>query len=238
MPKTALIRRTIAALDGATDPSSIHLVYHSDVVSDFSSIGDVINAIVTNFSTPPTGHAHAADEYLSSVMDNSSAAVTYEVYDITTHLDGSPAGAPVAISTHGRGTSISTRNLPDGVAATVSYRADYGTDVEFAPGARPRARDRNRFYFGPLNLSAISDDSITHRTKLDGEFIQVMLKTLFNLSNTVDVSTNQWNLRVWSRKNAAIKLPILGWMDDRPDYQRRRSDATPGSRVSQALSSV
>jgi len=33
-----------------------------------------------------------------------------------------------------------------------------------------------------------------------------------------------WTLGVWSRKNAQIKALSACYIDDRPDYQRRRAD--------------
>jgi hypothetical protein len=41
---------------------------------------------------------------------------------------------------------------------------------------------------------------------------------------TTTPHTIPYNLAVWSRKNGAMKQLAETWIDDRPDYQRRRAD--------------
>jgi hypothetical protein len=60
----------------------------------------------------------------------------------------------------------------------------------------------------------------------------------FNLSETVTAGGNQYNWRQWSRKDATVNLITELWMDDRPDYQRRRTDDDPGSRTYRPASSA
>jgi hypothetical protein len=50
------------------------------------------------------------------------------------------------------------------------------------------------------------------------------------LAQQFSIGSETWELVVWSRKNASVKLPFETFMDDRFDYQRRRSDPNPASR--------
>lgn len=238
MAKDLLAIVKFASLDPLVDDPSVSLKFHSDDAADFTSVTAVSAAIATFFNGIVSGHAPC--DYISMVINRNASACTNEFYDITGHLgESAKHGAPVAM-THWTLFPVTgtPQGLPAEVSATVSYRADYGTDVEFAPGTRPRSRDRNRFYMPPLNVTAITDDSSTHRTKLNGTFITTLLTNMQTLSNTIVSGGVHWNLRVWSRMDAALKLPTTAWMDDDPDTQRRRSDPSPGSRTYVALSSV
>lgn len=236
MAKTALVKTILLSTDTDVDNASWQFVFHSNTAADFSGITPVIGAVEAFTNTAGTGGAHPLAWYISDVMSRGVADTTIEVYDITTHLDGSPHGSPVAMSNYHLGIVGTTpRGLPEGVAATISFRADYGTDVEFGPHTRPRARDRNRVYVGPLTTDAIDYGQLGHQCVLKDAFITDCLAALFDLSG---VHGSDWVLQVWSRVNAAVKLPTIGWMDNRPDYQRRRSDPRPGFKTSRSLESV
>jgi hypothetical protein len=119
--------------------------------------------------------------------------------------------------------ATATYDLPEGVAAAITMQAPYGTDVEYAPGARPRSRDRGRFYFGPLNQQCLlkeADGSSSWTIPFKNCMTQ-WLKVLNAFTSTAH-SVN-FLLGVWSRQNAIIKSLAEGWLDDRPDYQRRRA---------------
>ena len=238
MPGTLLVRTTIPVLDPTSDPSSSSFVFATTGTVNPSSLGPLIAHVQKFWTTAGTGGTNAVQHYLSPVVDPSVNHATTEIYNITAHLDGSAHGSPITM-TDFTITPSAFNSLPEGVAATVSFRADYGTDVEFGPGTRPRSRDRNRVYIGPLANVSTENDPTSFRCRFKAQFITDCLAALFDLSSSVtDDTGNEWVLQVWSRKNAATKLPTTGWMDDRPDYQRRRSDPNPGSRVSRALSSV
>jgi hypothetical protein len=199
----------------------------------------LVTAMTQFFNVAGTGGAHALSTYISPVMSRGGNAVEIELYDITGHLDGTPHGSPIGISNFTLGSPLGgTTLLPEGVAATISFQAAYGTDVEFGPGTRPRSRDRNRVYIPALMSNAVMADPVTSRCKFTPAFITDCLAALYNLSQTHTFPPDSWNLRVWSRKNAGIKVPSEGWMDDRPDYQRRRTDQNPGSRAFRALTGV
>lgn len=240
MPKSVTVRVSIPMLDPLVDTSSFSLEFTSSTASDFSNISAVFNAISTFMTTVPTGGVAAPGAYMSGCADHGSGHCTMTAYDITTALGiGEDHGGPVATQNFTLPTLAGGwANFPEGCAAVVSYRGDYGTDVEFGgtpPGkTRPRASDRNRFYFGPLNSAATSGDVSTNRCILKPQFINDMLQAFNILDQAHTAGADTWHLRVWSRKLAALKVPTEAWMDNRIDYQRRRADQG-GTRTYQVL---
>lgn len=235
----ALVRMTIPALDPLMDAVTCELVYQQD--------GGDPSILVANcpglFNVVGSGASLPIASYLHPALDGGTNHCTIKVYDITSHLDGSNIGAPVASGSWTL-AAPSGEAMPEGLAAVVSYRADYGTDVEFsgpraegAGGTRPRSRDRNRHYFGPLNTRGFVQPSTANRVTFSASMINDLLADTKQVEVIVDTGfggvpglPDQWNLQVWSRKGAAVKPVAEYWMDDRPDYQRRRSDA-PGQKT-------
>jgi len=211
---------TIPMLSTLVDTSSFSLTFASSVGTAVTS--DLIEAL-QDFWTDIQTSGDALGNLLGHVVDRSTGG-TIEIYDITTHLDGSPHGSPIAMGTFTIPAPIGTAApLPEGCAAVCSFRADYGTDVEFGTGTRPRARDRNRFYFGPLDPATCLTLAGDFSTRLSTTLQDTLLQAIVGL-DTIISGADSWALQVWSRKNAAVKEPVLAWTDDRPDYQRRRTD--------------
>lgn len=234
-----LIKADLPSLDPTVDDSTNGFVFKSDTATAPPGTNALFNHVVGFYNTVNTGQTVALCSYISQVIDRTIGHMNLTAYNITSHLDGTPHGAPVAAFSSGLlGAASGSTPLPEGCAATLSWRADYGSDVEFGPGTRPRARDRNRLYLGPLNSSAITADSATHRCELTPQFITDALHAMFFLSTSVTIGADDWVWQVWSRKNADTKLPTEGWLDNRVDYQRRRSDPSPATRTFLPLSSV
>lgn len=191
------------------------------------SVGDLLLATLTGvassveafYKSVPTGSAFALQVILSqslSVVGNLSSVT---MYDLTGHLDGTPHGAPVASFLFGL-TAVGTATvLPDQVAAVLSMHSAFGSDVEFAPHARPRAKDRGRVYIGPLDSSVIVQDAVTKEPRIDTPVTAVIA----NAAKALLAAQPGWS--VWSRKDAALKPITGGWVDNRPDIQRRRAAA-------------
>lgn len=223
----ALVRCTIPTLNPDTDAVTSQFVY----AQDGGNTGDLVAHIAGFYNTAGAGATQALCHYLSPIFDGGTNHGVIEVYDLTSHLDGSPMGSPVDGGNFTLTGPGSSTMVPEGVSACVSWRAAYGTDVEYGPHVRPRARDRNRRYLGPLNSSALSAVfSGSNRVTL---FPQFMTDALAN-TKQVEVITStgfgtgfgpdQWNLQVWSPTAGTVKPVYEYWIDDRPDYQRRRSD--------------
>lgn len=142
-------------------------------------------------------------------------------YDIDGNLDGSPAGSPVRQggSATVLGVAGQTSGLPAEVSCALSFHSPYGTDVEFGPGTRPRARDRGRVYIGPLGAGVLSSDATTKRSKID---VPVQQSIVYAGQRLMTDASTTWC--VWSRKNASVS-PVNGvWVDDAFDTQRKRGE--------------
>lgn len=238
MSQVLLAKVQIPNLSPVNDPSTMGFVFESATAADYSHVSAITTALIAFFNSIPATATNNIASYLSLSTDHGASHCSITYYDITSHLNGSPHGAPVAAANWGLGGSPTGTPFPEGAAAALSFRADYGTDVEFGTGTRPRARDRNRFYLGPLNSSCAEIDSSTKRTQFNSTFISNCLAAMFDLSNTHTTGGVSYNWRVWSRKNAGVKLITELFMDNRIDYQRRRSDPAPATRTYLPASSV
>jgi hypothetical protein len=198
--------------------------FASSSAADITDVTDLVGHVTASLLAVPAGATNKPITYLSSVLTASTTGGKYEVYDVTAHLDGSVAGSPVLIgsfSTVGLGVSS---GIPEGCALTVTLQAPYGTDVEFAPGTRPRSRDRGRIYFGPLaNGAAFTTD--TNARTVPSTAIRTDLCQWIKAINVYTTAPHSipYNLTVWSRKNHLMKSLQEVWVDDRFDYQRRRA---------------
>lgn len=213
------VRTIVPTLSATVDPASYGMTF-AFLGSD-SPLGhwNSLNGALQTFQ------GAWGSTYGAPSIDTGTSHGMIEAYDVTAHLDGSAAGSPVATQAYtavAEGTLTSL--VPEGVACCVSYRANYGTDVEFGTGSRPRARDRNRFYIGPLYGACLSAEATTHRAAFSTAFINVVLGALNTLALVNEGATPTWALRTWSRKNASTSVAQTAWIDDRPDYQRRRAD--------------
>jgi hypothetical protein len=223
-------------LSPVIDPSGWGMVYQSNSTTgtgaDWSTIA---NALATSMSTTPTGGSFSPQHYLSTCVDGGANKATITAYDITNHLDGSPHGPPIGFVSFT--VTPASGTFPEGICAVITLQAPYGTDVEFGgtpPGTtRPRARDRGRIYFGPFGSTGAGNESVTNRCIISAACRTDLTKWIHTI-NQITVGANTWSLGVWSRKNAGVKALSECWVDDRPDYQRRRSDQAT-TRTIQAL---
>lgn len=193
------------------------------------------------------GQAHTVASYLGDSLSRASGAVQIEYYDVTNHLDGSSAGNPITISTDTLGASTAAGDLPLGVALPIGIRAAYGTDIEHgvlaqiptgdraqdegAPAThsgttRPRARDRGRFYLGPLDLSCL-EGTPGDGAKWKAAFVTDVSAAIDAMAKTQNSGAHdQYNMVVWSRAAQAVKTVAFYALSDFPGYQRRRTDET------------
>jgi hypothetical protein len=198
--------------------------FHFEATGTSSSVDTsyVHSQIATFLGTAPSGGSHAAGAYLGNAVSRASNGVLIEQYDITAHLDGSAAGNPIDISNTTVATSISgSSGNPEGVALLCEYIADYGSDVEFGPGTRPRARDRNRFFFGPINGANYTQETTTNRCLWDSTILTDLSLAFTQLMNKSG-GTDATRMVVWSRKGAFVK-PIHGAsINTAPRFHRHR----------------
>lgn len=225
------------SVDAGTDPASISLHFEATGSNATMNITDLLDELVQFTNTANNSSTHPIAWYLAAELNYGVAQAQWELYDATAHLAGGSLGSPIAIRQFqlNGGTAGNTQSMPAGCACAFGYRADYGSDVEFGSHTRPRARDRNRFYLGPLNMNAMTWDSTTGRAKLHPTFRDNVLKNIKYIADHNDGMVDQRDLVVWSKVGAFVKSASSAYSDDRIDYQRRRSDPTPLSRVALAL---
>lgn len=185
---------------------------------DLTGIGaSALNTALVAFYNANHVGPGALNSYLSEALSTSSNANTISYYDLTGHLSGTPHGSPVAVTQWTLGATGTGTPGPNEVCMCLTAQADYGTDVEFGPGTRPRARDRSRVYIGPLEITLVTaEDTTTHAITV-GTSPQQSLAA----SGAALLAANVgWS--VWSRRDAALKPVVSGWVDNAFDIQRRR----------------
>lgn len=230
------IRIKFTTLSPLLDPPSFDLSYFTTFTTqDATDVAALVSNIHTSLTTIPSGGANTPAQWLSSTLSRAVNGVLYDVYDVSSHLNGSPAGSPYLIANYQLSSTTSSTPMPEQVAAVITLQAPYGTDVEFLPGSRPRARDRGRIYFGPLAGQACSLEATTNRTIVNAAPRTDLTRWIKSICvYTSPPHTVVWNLAVWSRKNATMKSLQECWVDDRPDVMRRRAGLA-GAKTIQAL---
>lgn len=190
---------------------------------DSTDIANLVSQIYGKFNAIPSGGTLAPCGYLSPVYSRAGSAFTCEVYDVTGNLGGARHGSPYYVTSGFIGSTASAGGASPEAAVVITLQAPYGTDVEFGPGTRPRARDRGRIYFGSVGPNAMGVEATTFRTIVTGNCqndLGKFIKAINVLTTTPH--TVVYNLAVWSRKNATMKSLQECWVDDAPDTQRRR----------------
>lgn len=184
----------------------------ADLDNIFASLGRFYNTVVGST-------ARSVSNFMSSAITRVTGQHQVKFYDLTGHLDGSDHGSPVQVNLLDiNANTAGTKNLPSEMCVCLSYKAAYAGDAEFAPGSRPRARDRGRIYIGPLNDGFVTND--VNNRPLVGTAMRDTLGTSANA--LVAEAGNAWS--VWSRKAATMEPVIGGWVDDALDVQRRRGE--------------
>lgn len=188
------------------------LVSESDVVAQLSRF----------YHNAASGTGITPSARMSPCIDRTTPA-TLRFYDITAHLGGTPVGSPyhIDVLTSGGSPASSGTPLPSEVCICLSFHSAYGADVEFAPGARPRARDRGRIYFGPLNIDVISLDA-NGSARPHSQMKDTLNQAANTLRDNLDAAGVRWT--TWSRRNAAVWPVTDCWTDDAFDTQRRRGE--------------
>jgi len=235
---------SIPSIDLTLDGFSNRFVFatHAPGVSAASDAAMLSPFVAHFYTNRPTGATLAVQGYFAPSLQGGSNNLQVKIYDISTHLDGTPAGAPVSDVFYTCLIPAPGQPMPEGVAAALSFRSDYGTDPEFGPPAlmrfsvnprtdvdppgptRPRARDRGRIYVGPLSPTPFQYTATTNRTSFTSQFMNDLILAFKNVAASALSAAVSYYLSQWSEKNQLVKALTNLWVDDRPDYQRRRSD--------------
>lgn len=233
MPEPTLLIDIIAnPLSSYLDPMSWSLVFQKQfpaapTPAQWFEIGA---NIVKKFGT---GGSTLISSFFPESINTGAGAGKWNVYDISAHLDGSVHGPPVASGTWTNETILtSVAAVPEGVSGVISYNSDYGTDPEFVRDpvthkvtARPKATHRGRMYL-PLGLTALSKEATTNRSIIHPSFISAAHLLTSSLATVAETTapSNTWVWCQWSKKMSRALVVLNAWVDDRPDYQRRRTD--------------
>jgi hypothetical protein len=181
---------------------------------------DAIDAVLTQFYNGV--HAPATRSIASYLGVSMSRTVPPIVrhYDVTNDLSGTPSGSPLFMRNLPTiNVNVSANGLPNEIAYVLTFAASFGADVEFAPGSRPRSRDRGRVYLGPLNQDCMTSSGVGSATEPTGSFIDVVRYGGAFLRDDPDTE-----LVVWSRSAAGVKPVVSVWCDNAFDVQRRRGE--------------
>jgi hypothetical protein len=178
--------------------------------------------MIESFLNNPTGVGANLGSLMATEMNRAPGACSIEWYDVTGHLAGMPSGSPFRVDTFTLAGAEGGGSLPPGCCILIAYRADYGTDIEHAPGTRPRARDRGRIYFGPIANAALAASYGGQWLSSTVGIAQNAINSLMAVQNSG--LPNQFNLVVWSRAGAFVKEAKFWNVHSTSSYQRRRAD--------------
>jgi hypothetical protein len=238
--------------DGATFEDLVTMTMTWEATGANTSLGlsSVNTAIHNFFNSLASGQTHPIAYYIGPNVSRAANAITTEWTDVTAHLDGSPAGSPYSTDTWTLGAGGPQAGLPPQLAACVGIRGAYGTDIEHGPvvtlptddraidegagathlgASRPRARDRGRFYVGPLTIQTL--DTVAGGSAGVGAFAALFLTdmaaALHPFLGVIDSGmADQSQMVQWSRRNASVHLVEFFFVDEGVATQRRRQDTT------------
>lgn len=196
--------------------------YTFDMPGDFvdgTAAADILD-LLNDFYGAVNGTAPVVLGTLLGTQLSRTVAPILRIYDITNDLTGTPAGSPLFTNAMNVLPAASSGNcMPGEVACALTFHADYGADVEFGPGTRPRSRDRGRVYIGPLVNTVISMGG--------GEACRpsaVLKNTLLQSGKMLKDAAGP-DLVVWSRAAGLVKPVTMVSVDDAFDTQRRRGES-------------
>lgn len=205
------------------DSSEQQFIFSTDHTYPYDASVTAINNFLLDFYNAPHGPAsQTLASFISQSMSRVVSTSHIHFYDITTVLDGSPAGSPFHTSSFTLSTpTAATQELPAEVACVLSYHASYQTLPERGPNnTRPRQRKRGRIFIGPLNTSAVGT-TIAGRVTVHQNFQETLAACAATLMGQ-PIADARWVQ--WSRVNRDYWLVVGGHIDDAFDTQRRRGE--------------
>lgn len=164
--------------------------------------------------------------YISGVAQRGAGISSIAAYYSDDLSGQTPMGSPIATNTFSLGTNASGDDLPEEVAAVISYNGDL-TDVPVSqvnpnpPPAtiRPQSRRRGRLFVGPLEQTAGATVGGAFRPAAQFRTdATIAFKETAEAINAISGLT----FVIWSRADEALYAAVAGYMDDAWDTQRRR----------------
>lgn len=227
----ALVTVTIAAASGLAEDSVVNQFAFATDGSVASAGVDLYDAL-NDFYNNANGAGDKIAQYMSNGLGGTSPAACHaRLYNIESHLDGSPHGSPISEYTFGLAARTgSTVSLPEEVALVLTTRGYAWDDqpIEAADGSdpgsaidRPRQRYSGRVFLGPFNSSANSESSGHARPV--AALRTCILDAAEKLWDDTLAAGHSWC--VWSRTDEALRPIQDVQIDDAWDTQRRRGTA-------------
>lgn len=214
-------------------------------LSAASPTGDVtaaVTGIVGIYTSNLYGTSYALGSRLSPALSRTAFACHVKVYDIGTHLDGTPHGSPFRTDDFTLAAATDPTGLPEEVAlvATLEAAGRAGQLVETADGIdadllrdRPRQRYTGRVYIGPWCISATAQANPDSFARPNGQD-DLLRAHIARQAEYIKTNSGTGWLGVWSRKNEAIREIDQVAVDNAWDTQRRRG-AHPTRRLRTAV---
>lgn len=215
---------TFALSCSTRDPGGITAAYATEV-----------GTALKRFYDEPLASGGRLSGWISNSITRTGTPHTIELYDITTHLDGSPHGSPAQTWNFGMAAPFAGTGvpLPDEVALALTLRSvdydEYPVEIPDTadPGSapdRPRARRTGRIYVGPLiaDTVAVVGGKPRPGSGIQADFLDASERLK---SELLALSTGATQWCVWSRKNGGMFPLEAVQVDNAYDTQRRRGPA-------------
>lgn len=177
-----------------------------------ADINDALVALDDFYGAVAPGATNSVSHWMGDVLDRG-----FHRAEFRTYLRGAPVGSgPVRVDPFTFGDGVEPPDtMAEQVAAVLSFHADL-TGVTIHQGRR-----RGRVFIGPLATRAVEQSAVETLPRLTGQFrtdLAMAGKQLLLASS----SEATWEWDVYSTPDGVGRPIVGGWVDDRPDTQRRR----------------
>lgn len=237
---TVLAKVTLEATEWSDDSAVNTFALHTEGnVSLWDDLDGVEAAVADFYRAVPAGGTAAVGTYLSSQLNRAANTSRVDLYDITDHLSGSPAGSPKATSFFTLPAAGTPAQLPSQVASVLTLR---GRGALLAPVegpflTRPRQRLSGRLFIGPLGANAgeAGTAGVGDFARPEGTFVNNALFAAEALQDALGALG--WIWCVWSRTTANVHGITDVSMDNAWDVLRSRKHS-PNTRTARVFAPV
>lgn len=214
-----LVRAVMTADSGLVEDQVINdfaFRHQSGLAPTTAELDDLAGAVDDFYNSIDVGTGYCPAHFISTHVDR---AATHELEFVNIATGGSPV---YSVPWLGPVAPEGDTNLPNEVAAVLSFHGTLTGILEEVGATRPRARRRGRLYVGPLRNNSING-SLPAPTL--GTALLTALRTNANVMfDAADAAGFTWS--VWSRMANELYAVVGGWTDNAPDTQRRRGQVS------------
>lgn len=224
-----LVTTTLPAENGKTEDAVVNsFAIRMTGATPAEAAAVAIPAVEAFWESIPPTQGSPLGAFIGATQERSAEMCIARAYDITTHLDGSPHGSPVAEDAFSLPAALNAETGVAQVAGVITLRARAFSDVQVeipggpgdpAPTVRPRARRTGRLYIGPLTTPALVFGAGVP-ARLSAGFRANAVHSAEMLQDTLEALGAVWC--VWSRAGGTLHAVIRAECDDSPDVIRSR----------------